>query len=82
MKITFNFKCQGLDLGLHLAYESQSGSGMTTIDESYVEGLSITYDSNPRKHVRLNLEVILHHMLVTITTVSFFGCCQFFDVLL
>ena len=42
---------KGATLALYLAYIGPSGTRMTTIDESHVGGLSITYGSNPRKHI-------------------------------
>ena len=42
---------KGATLGLYLAYIGPSGPRTTTIDESYVAGLSITCGSNPRKHI-------------------------------
>ena len=42
---------KGATLGLYLAYIGPSGTRMTTIDDSYVGGLSITCGSNPRKHI-------------------------------
>ena len=53
-------------LGFSLASIGPSGARTTTIDESYVAGLSITYGSNPRKHiwtygVGFSESAILHH---------------------
>ena len=43
---------KGWTWGFYLTYEGPSGSSrMATIDESYVDGLSLTYGSNPCKHI-------------------------------
>ena len=41
---------KGATLGLYLAYIGPNAPNVT-IDDSYVGGLSITYGSNPRKHI-------------------------------